>query len=122
MKLCFTLTMPNTPSANGKWSGDGELFAKVVAFVSAKDKERAAEIIKNAPYFHKWSDGWGANVGVREVSNAEAAKLKQKSKGFWGYDWMVTNIIDHGSPYKKNKVISDDVQGKMQISGDSRRN
>ncbi len=40
MNLVFTLTMPNNNSWNGRWSGAGNLYAKVLALGSAK-KTRA---------------------------------------------------------------------------------
>ena len=47
---------------------------------------------------HRWDDGWCAGICARVVPKGERLK---KSAGFSGYDWMVANIIDHGTPYGK---------------------
>jgi len=105
MKICFELSMPNRGSWNGRWSGEKDLFAKVVNFSNSKaGKEKADEILKSVSYYHRWDDGWGASVSVREVDGKEAAKIKKKSRGFCGYDWMIDNIRSHGSCYDKGKV------------------
>lgn len=101
MKICFELSMPNCASWNGKWSGEGDLYAKVISFNTKKAKENAQNILKQGSYYHRWDDGWGASISVREVDGKESARIKRKSKGFCGYDWMIGNIVSHGSCYNK---------------------
>lgn len=107
MKICFELSMPNRGSWNGGWSGEKDLFAKVVTFSNSKaGKAKAEEILSGISYYHRWDDGWGASVSVREVNSVEARQIKKKSKGFCGYDWMIDNIRSHGSCYEKEKVLN----------------
>jgi hypothetical protein len=102
MNICFTLTMPNRSSWNGKWSGEKNLYAVVRRFSNSKaGTEKAKKILSGGSYYHAWSDGWGACVSAREVDSKESTKIKRQSKGFYGYDWMIDNIISHGSCYNK---------------------
>lgn len=101
MKICFELSMPSVGSWNGKWSGEGNLYAKVLSFSNSKAGSVVAQrILNNGPYYYNWGDGWGAEISVREVKGSETAKIKRKSKGFCGYDWMIDNIRFYGSIYK----------------------
>jgi len=93
--LQFTLSMPNVGSWNGKWTGSEDFYAVVRS-------EKSAEVpIKHGDYFHySFGDGWSAGVKVSVIDSATAQKIKRKSKGFCGYDWMVSSILKHG------KIIS----------------
>jgi hypothetical protein len=95
--VAFILTMPGNNSWNGKWSGDGKLFAKVRSMSSAKkNKEKLDNVLKSSPYYHRWEDGWVARVDVKMVDTNERKKLEEDSKGFCGYDWMIDSIIKDG--------------------------
>ena len=97
MILCFTLSMPNVGSWNGRWSGEKNLYAKVVNLGRSKKANEKAEHILSNEYFHyNFGDGWSAGVTVVAVDAAHARKIRRKSKGFCGYDWMVQSIIDKG--------------------------
>ena len=90
----FTLTMPNCGSWNGKWTGEGRVYA-----IAKKAFRRGKEIYplcKEGNYYHGWNDGWGANVEAKLVTPREAKEVMKKSKGFAGYDWMVDNILMTG--------------------------
>ena len=96
MTLCFTLSMPNIGSWNGKWSGEGLLYAKVVSFGRDKNtSNKAKEILEKGYYSYNFGDGWRAGVSVKEVDVKEAAKIRRKSCGFCGYDWMIDSIKDN---------------------------
>lgn len=102
MTLCFVLTMPNVGSWNGRWSGEGNLYAIVKTFSkSKKSDERCARLLAARSWHYRWDDGWGANISVKQVNNTEARAIRRNTKGFCGYDWMVNNILNHGSPYQK---------------------
>jgi hypothetical protein len=102
MKICFELSMPNRASWNGRWSGENDLYAKVVNFSNSKAGNAIAnKILEHKSYYHRWNDGWGALISVREVDSKESASIKRRSKGFCGYDWMIDNIRAHGSCYDK---------------------
>ena len=97
MILSFTLSMPNVGSWNGKWTGVNDLYAKIVNFGRSKKAEQKAQEILDKGYYHyNFGDGWSAGVTVKNVSAKEAAKIRRASKGFCGYDWMVTSIRDKG--------------------------
>lgn len=97
MILSFELSMPNRNSWNGRWSGEGDLYARVINFGRTKKAEtKAREILDKGSFYYNFGDGWGANVAVREVSSKEAAYIRRKTKGFCGYDWMITSIKNKG--------------------------
>jgi len=93
MILSFTLSMPGVSSWNGKWTGDGTLYARVQKF--GKKSDWAQEILKRGYFSYFFGDGWRAGVTVKEVDAKEAARIRKHSAGFCGYDWMITSIIDH---------------------------
>lgn len=86
VRLIAELTMPNSGSWNGKWSGDKEAFTVVFAGRINKKNEK---LIGN--YSYSFGDGWRANVKIREARPRERVTNK-----FAGYDWMITSIKKHG--------------------------
>ena len=101
MLLAFELTMPNVGSWNGKWTGAERLYVRIFNFTqrygsSKTAKEKAKSILEGGSYYYNFGDGWGANVSVREVKSREATKLKTKSVGFCGYEWMIDSILQYG--------------------------
>ncbi len=97
MILCFVLSMPNTGSWDGNWSGDSELFAKVVNFgLSNEKKQHAESILDQGSFSYSFGDGWRAGIKVHQIDSKAAAKIKKKTSGFCGYDWMVDSIKKHG--------------------------
>ncbi len=97
MILCFTLSMPNVGSWNGKWSGEDNLYARIVNFGNSKKGIARADYIRGrSPFRYNFGDGWSANVSVEVVGAREAARLRKASKGFCGYDWMIDSIRQHG--------------------------
>lgn len=111
MKLAFVLSMPGVASWNGRWSGEGKLYAVVRNFGSSQ-KTRAwlGKVVADGPYRYHWSDGWAAKVDVREVEPSEGRKLAKASSGFCGYEWMIDSILQYGHIYadheKPEKVSS----------------
>ncbi len=96
MILCFTLSMPNVSSWNGKWSGEGRLYAKIINFGRTQKAIAKTKEILDIGYFHySFGDGWSAGISVKEVNAKEAATIRRKSRGFYGYDWMVQSIKDN---------------------------
>lgn len=88
--IVFYLSMPGKGSWNGKWSGEGRLYARV-------SYERAVpRILWGKSYFYRWDDGWEACVSVEKVPASEARKIKKASVGFCGYDWMIRSIMKYG--------------------------
>ncbi len=96
MILSFTLSMPNIGSWNGKWSGEGQLYARVINFGRSKKATEKAKSILDKRYFHyNFGDGWSAGVTVKEIDSKEARRIRQLTKGFCGYDWMIDSIRDN---------------------------
>lgn len=88
--IAFLLSMPHVASWNGEWSGEGKIYARL-----RRDNQVSKEYIDQS-FEYRWDDGWGASVEVRKVDSKEAAKIRKHSAGFYGYDWMIDSIIDHG--------------------------
>lgn len=92
VKVAFRLSMPGNNSWNGKWSGDGKLYAVVRDMRSVK----AEELASARSYGYNFGDGWFASVNVAIVSAEEAKRIKKQTLGFCGYEWMVNSIELHG--------------------------
>jgi len=88
--IAFILTMPNIGSWNGKWSGENDLHAIVI-----QERRVPKDIIGKSFWYH-WDDGWSACVSVEKVDCKTGNMLLKKSRGFCGYNWMVTSIIENG--------------------------
>lgn len=88
--IAFILTMPNRGSWNGRWSGENNLYAIV------KSERNVPKDVVGKSFWYSWDDGWSACVTVDKVDYKEGNKLKKKSMGFRGYDWMVDSIINKG--------------------------
>lgn len=97
MNIAFVLTMPGNNSWNGKWSGDGKLFAVVKSF--RKPPVVGDMKIVGHRFGYDFGDGWCANVSVVEVSPADARKFRKNSSGFYGYNWMIDSILQYGKIY-----------------------
>ena len=95
--IVFTLSMPNRGSWNGRWSGEDRVYARIF-----HNNDVPKDII-GKDFYYNWDDGWCACVSVTKVDSKEAAKIRKKSAGFCGYDWMIRSII-------KNREII--VEGK----------
>lgn len=107
MKLAFTLSMPGVASWNGRWSGKGRLYVIVKTYGSSrKTREHVERVLKAAPYYYRWSDGWAARIDVREVEAREGTRLAKASNGFCGYDWMVESIWCYGAIYADHEKPS----------------
>ena len=97
MILSFELSMPNNNSWNGKWSGEGKLYAKVINFgKSQKSAIKAKGILDKGYFYYNFGDGWGAGVTVKEITSKDATQIRRKSAGFCGYDWMIDSIRENG--------------------------
>lgn len=88
--ILFRLTMPHAASWNGRWSGEGRIYAK-----TRKDREVPKQYW-GKDFHYRWEDGWGACVSVEHMDSREAQKIMRKSVGFSGYDWMIKSIIERG--------------------------
>jgi hypothetical protein len=109
----FILTMPNTASWNGKWTGQDKLYCVVKKYT---DKSRSLlNVDKRNGHYYNFGDGWGAFVEIKRVSSEEAAKYRKRSAGFYGYERMVDEIEEQGRilPVKDGLGYDDGInQGK----------
>lgn len=93
--LVFTLSMPHAASWNGRWSGEGRKYVRARSFTEEQFKKLPD--IANKDFGYRWDDGWVACVRVELVDSAkEKNKLVKGSVGFYGYDWMIKSILQHG--------------------------
>lgn len=96
----FTLSMPNVGSWNGKWSGAGRCYAIVRSYPISK----ADEILSKGGFYYRWDDGWGASIRAEELNSLAARRLRAKSVGFCGYDWMVNSIEKYCAIYADHEL------------------
>ena len=122
MILSFELSMPGVSSWNGRWSGEGRNYVKVVNMGRTQKAEiKAREILAKGYYHYSFGDGWAAGVSVTQVDAREAARLRRKSDGFCGYEWMVKNIIRWGTPYCQHEFERDPRSGQPHQEGEWER-
>jgi len=92
MLLSFILTMPQNNAWNGKWTGDGQLYARIRKISGKENIEKVKDIIGKS-FYYNFGDGWAARIAVSQVNASEANKLRKKTKGFCGYEWMIDSIV-----------------------------
>lgn len=92
MVIWFVLRMRNVASWNGRWSGEGELYAKRVRV----SPDKAEQLLKEGSFYFRWSDGWSCSVDVVKPTPGEARAMAKNTRGFCGYDWMVASILKYG--------------------------
>ena len=88
----FTLSMPNVGSWNGKWTGADRIHARARS-ITPRTRE---EEIDGESFYYDFGDGWGASVRCKKIDSKEAAKVRRRSQGFCGYDWMINDILKYG--------------------------
>ena len=95
--IVFELSMPGKGSWNGKWSQEGQCFARIY------DQRKVPKEYWNKSFFYRWDDGWEACVTVTQMPASEARKIERRSEGFCGYDWMIESIIQCGAIYTREE-------------------
>lgn len=100
MILCFELSMPHAASWNGKWSGadQGHYIFKTS---QATSMQKLFVKLDGGSWTYRWDDGWCAMISARIVDAKEARKLRKANAGFYGYDWMVKDILAFGKIKKR---------------------
>ena len=101
MIVSFQLSMPNSGSWNGKWTGAGQPYFKVLNL--KKDQVSFLEGEQTKGFYYNFEDGWGANVQAEIIDAKESRKRRKASKGFCNYDWMVDEILEHGRILKRQE-------------------
>lgn len=102
MLIAFELSMPGKASWNGNWPGEGRPYVRV----RVVSKDAAKRILEHPSYDYRWDDGWCASVTARKVDSRDAARLRKKSVGFYGYDWMLDSIIKRGCIMTEREVAN----------------
>jgi hypothetical protein len=90
--------MPSNNSWNNKWSGEGKLYA----LVRNIPKARAEEILEIGYFHYSFGDGWAAGVDLKQIDCKQAEKIRRKSQGFCGYEWMIDEIVRYGKIYGRH--------------------
>lgn len=111
--LIFILSMPNVGSWNHKWTGAENLYARkrkvkddLAKLIMADAKSYpiyegafAPKLVGHTPpktyYGYDFGDGWRASIEIQVLPAKEVNKIVKKSKGFYGYDWMIDSILTH---------------------------
>lgn len=107
MKLMFKLGMPSNNAWNGRWSGEENLYARIVNFGTTKKAiEKAEAILGGEVYYYNFGDGWMASVTVTLPTPSDIQRVKKHSKGFCGYDWMIESIRKHGDIRVREREVS----------------
>lgn len=101
MILSFELTMPNVGSWNGKWSGAAKKYYKHRTVGVQQIRQLLGPDKKRRSFYYNFGDGWGANVFVEQVSAREKSRRERVSAGFYGYEWMISSILEFG------KILND---------------
>lgn len=96
MIIQYTLTMPSRGSWDGRWTGEDKLYARCKSYSSKIANKILCDKTENAWRYH-WTDGWTALIEGKIIDSKEAAKIRRKSLGFCGYDWMIDSIEQHGN-------------------------
>lgn len=90
--VIFELKMPGCGSWNGRWSGEGRVYA-----VTRRLPDSKASEIDGKTYGYAWDDGWCASIDCRVSSGTpETRSIRRRSSGFCGYEWMVASILSKG--------------------------
>lgn len=95
MNIIFILSMPGNNSWNGRWSGDGKVYA-IKRKVSTKKYDSLPD---GTSFGYNFGDGWYASVKCRKLDTAESRRVMKASQGFCGYEWMVDSVIQEGKIY-----------------------
>ena len=88
--ILFELTFPRINTWNNRWSGEGKRYLCI------KCNNNVPKEVVGKSYYYDFGDGWAANIEVSKINCREADKLRKKSAGFYGYDWMIDSIIKNG--------------------------
>jgi len=96
--------MPGKGSWDGKWTGEGELYARCRHYTKV-ETDKIMEGKPSESWHYRWDDGWAAQVSALVIDAKKAAFIRKHSLGFWGYDWMIDSIEKHGKIIIEAEVI-----------------
>lgn len=86
----------------GKGSWDHKWSGEKKNYTLVRELDEAeAARLVDKSWSYRWPDGWRAEVSARLVRDEEELR---SSDGFHGYDWMVTSILLYGKIYADHEV------------------
>lgn len=109
MILAFRLSMPGVKSWNGRWSGEGKDYVKVVTLRGKASKIKGQQILSHGSYHYDFGDGWRARIDVEQIDSAQSARLRRREASFCGYDWMVDSIVKFGKILSTHQQLMEQV-------------
>jgi hypothetical protein len=92
--IVFKLSMPSNNAWNGKWTGEGKLYA-IVRNIQDRNRAKIAPLLDRR-FTYNFGDGWVAAIDVYQTPAFDAKRVMKESKGFQGYEWMVDSLIGCG--------------------------
>ena len=95
MKIVFEFDFVRVGSWDGKWSGEGKVFARVLDLSSAEAEKIVADD-SLVVFLYDFGDGWTGRVRAHAEDDVRAALYETQSEGFCGYDWMIASIMSKG--------------------------
>lgn len=104
MLIEFELTMPDCGSWNGKWSDAKNLHALIRNYKKEDIKKYEIKNKLEKEYYYNWDDGWCACVRVKQIDSKRAKYIREHTKGFHSYDWMIDSIL------KYNEITTKDIK------------
>jgi hypothetical protein len=95
-RIEFRLTISGV-NKNGSWrNGAGKNYS-ITKTMSDAEVERILEGKAEMVWYHDW----GARISACILPSGSKPT---KSDGFYGYDWMVSNIISHGDTHDRKDI------------------
>lgn len=99
--LLFEYGHKTIGSHNGKWGGQTLVFAKSKRLYKEQEqflqsKGISTNLGDQTTFFHDFGDGWTAKVTMTVGRVRDFKEIMKQSKGFYGYDWMIDNILKYG--------------------------
>lgn len=97
MVLSFELKVSKCPKFSGHWAGEDKRYVRTKDIHPATVKKILnGEKVRLFP--HATEDGWEFNIEVQHVNSIRKKELRQFFRnGFFGFEYMIDNIIDHQS-------------------------
>ena len=112
--ISFELTMPNIGSWNGRWTGENNKYYVIEKLSDRylQSKDWFKDLLKDGKdsWHYSWGDGWGATVRVEIVDSVESRIRKKISKGFCGYEWMISSIKMYGDIYASHQIPKEKIE------------
>lgn len=104
--LLFEYGHSRIGSWDGKWSGEGSVFAKEVLLT--KERKQHLESLGidckkgvKHKFSHDFGDGWVAEINMTVGNKKDFKEIMKASQGFMGYEWLIDSILKYGKVKQK---------------------